>query len=43
MDECKNIVFSFNSSDEKSFAVIGRPIIEGDPVQNIKKIIESSN
>ena len=30
-------------SDEKSFAVIGRPIIEGDPVQNIKKIIESSN
>ena len=30
-------------SDEKSFAVIGRPIIEGDPVQNIKKIIQSSN
>ena len=29
-------------SDEKSFAVIGRPIIEGDPVQNIKKIIQSS-
>ncbi len=30
-------------SDEKSFAVIGRPIIEGDPVQNIKKIIQSAN
>ena len=30
-------------SDEKSFAVIGRPIIEGDPVQNIKKIIDFSN
>ena len=27
--------------DDKCFAVIGRPIIEGDPVQNIKKIIES--
>ena len=30
-------------SDEKSFAVIGRPIIEGDPVQNIKKSIQASN
>ena len=28
-------------SDDKCFAVIGRPIIEGDPVQNIKKIIQS--
>jgi len=28
--------------DDKCFAVIGRPIIEGDPVQNIKKIIQSS-
>jgi len=28
-------------ADEKCFAVIGRPIIEGDPVQNIKKIIQS--
>ena len=27
--------------DDKCFAVIGRPIIEGDPVQNIKKIIQS--
>ena len=26
-------------TDDKCFAVIGRPIIEGDPVQNIKKII----
>ena len=25
-------------TDDKCFAVIGRPIIEGDPVQNIKKI-----
>ena len=29
-------------ADEKCFAVIGRPIIEGDPVQNIKKIIQST-
>ncbi len=29
-------------ADEKCFAVIGRPIIEGDPVQNIKKIIQSA-
>ncbi len=29
-------------ADEKCFAVIGRPIIEGDPVQNIKKIIQSN-
>jgi len=30
-------------SDDKCFAVIGRPIYEsGDPVQNIKKIIESA-
>ena len=28
-------------ADDKTFAVIGRPIIEGDPVQNIKKIIQS--
>ena len=27
--------------DDKCFAVIGRPIIEGDPVQNIKKILYS--
>ncbi len=26
-------------ADDKCFAVIGRPIIEGDPIQNIKKII----
>ena len=29
-------------SDSKCFAVVGRPIIEGDPVQNIKKIIQSA-
>ncbi len=29
-------------ADEKCFAVIGRPIIDGDPVQNIKKIIQSA-
>ena len=29
--------------DDKCFAVIGRPIIEGNPVQNIKKIIQSAN
>jgi len=29
-------------TDDKCFAVIGRPIIEGDPVQNIKKIIQSA-
>ena len=29
-------------ADDKCFAVIGRPIIEGDPIKNIKKIIESS-
>tara|TARA_B100000287_G_scaffold346200_1_gene333737 strand:- start:111 stop:782 length:672 start_codon:yes stop_codon:yes gene_type:complete len=28
-------------ADDKCLAVIGRPIIEGDPVQNIKKIIQS--
>ena len=28
-------------ADDNCFAVIGRPIIEGDPVQNIKKIIQS--
>ena len=28
-------------ADDKCFAVIGRPIIEGDPVQNIKKILYS--
>ena len=28
-------------ADDKCFAVIGRPVIEGDPVQNIKKIIQS--
>ena len=28
-------------ADDKCFAVIGRPIIEGDPIQNIKKIIQS--
>jgi orotidine-5'-phosphate decarboxylase len=31
------------ASDERCFAVIGRPIYEsGDPVQNIEKIIRSS-
>ena len=30
-------------ADDKCFAVIGRPIIEGNPVQNIKKIIQSAN
>jgi len=30
------------NADSKCFAVIGRPIIEGDPVQNIKKIIQSA-
>ena len=30
------------TADSKCFAVIGRPIIEGDPVQNIKKIIKSA-
>ena len=30
-------------ADDKCLAVIGRPIIEGDPVQNIKKIIQSAN
>ena len=29
-------------ADDKCFAVIGRPIIEGDPIQNIKKIIQSA-
>ena len=29
-------------TDDKCFAVIGRPIIEGDPVQNIKKILQSA-
>jgi orotidine-5'-phosphate decarboxylase len=31
-----------NISDEKCFAVIGRPIYEGDPLENIKKIINSA-
>ena len=32
-----------NIADNKCFAVIGRPIYEsGDPVQNIKKIIQSA-
>ena len=30
------------AADDKCFAVIGRPIIEGDPVQNIKKSIQST-
>ena len=38
-------VMSYNDfskiADDNCFAVIGRPIIEGDPVQNIKKIIQS--
>jgi len=38
-------VMSYNDfskiADDKCFAVIGRPIIEGDPIQNIKKIIQS--
>ena len=29
-------------ADDKCFAVIGRPIIEGDPLKNIKKIIKSA-
>ena len=29
-------------ADDKCFAVIGRPIYEGDPLENIKKIINSS-
>ena len=33
----------FNAvADDKCFAVIGRPIYEGDPLENIKKIINSS-
>ena len=33
----------FNSiADDKCFAVIGRPIYEGDPLENIKKIINSA-
>ena len=33
----------FNSiADDKCFAVIGRPIYEGDPLENIKKIISSA-
>ena len=33
----------FNTiADDKCFAVIGRPIYEGDPVENIKKIISSA-
>ena len=32
----------FNAvADDKCFAVIGRPIYEGDPLENIKKIINS--
>jgi len=31
-----------NVADEKCFAVIGRPIYEGDPLENIKKIINSA-
>ena len=30
------------TADSKCYAVIGRPIIEGDPVLNIKKIIQSA-
>ena len=30
------------TADCKCFAVIGRPIIEGDPLQNIKKILQSA-
>ena len=29
-------------ADDKCFAVIGRPIYEGDPLKNIKKIINSA-
>ena len=29
-------------ADDKCFAVIGRPIYEGDPIENIKKIINSA-
>jgi orotidine-5'-phosphate decarboxylase len=29
-------------ADDKCFAVIGRPIYEGDPLENIKKIINSA-
>ena len=29
-------------ADNKCFAVIGRPIYEGDPLENIKKIINSA-
>lgn len=29
-------------ADDKCFAVIGRPIYEGDPLENIKKIIKSA-
>jgi len=33
----------FNSiADDKCFAVIGRPIYEGDPLENIQKIINSA-
>ena len=33
----------FNAiADDKCFAVIGRPIYEGDPLKNIKKIINSA-
>ena len=33
----------FNAiADDKCFAVIGRPICEGDPLENIKKIINSA-
>jgi orotidine-5'-phosphate decarboxylase len=33
----------FNAiADDKCFAVIGRPIYEGDPLENIKKIINST-
>jgi len=33
----------FNSiADDKCFAVIGRPIYEGEPLENIKKIINSA-
>ena len=30
-----------NIADDKCFAVIGRPIYEGSPLENIKKIIDS--
>jgi hypothetical protein len=29
-------------ADDKCFAVIGRPIYEGNPLENIKKIINTA-